>query len=73
MFRDGRIAALNSNHIRGTAIDVTITWKGALELDQAGTPPRQDRDASACRPDRELHEIGATVFGVRKLASDPPP
>jgi hypothetical protein len=65
-------AALTSNHIRGKAIDMTISWKGTLELTRPAPllarierPPRTGQN-------RDLHEIGAGVFGVRKLRSDPP-
>jgi hypothetical protein len=72
LFRMVHIAALTSNHIRGKAIDMTISWKGALVMSKPSPllttidrPPRSGQN-------RELHEIGSTVFSVRKLASDPP-
>ena len=72
LFGMAHIAALNSNHIRGTAIDMTITWKGTLELTRPA-PLLARIDSRPCTgQNRELQEVGATVFGVRKLVSDPP-
>jgi hypothetical protein len=73
LFNMAHIAALNSNHIAGKAIDMNISWNGTLVLTRP-TPllakieslPRTGRD------NRELHDIGAATFGVRKLRSDPP-
>ena len=64
-------AALNSDHTRGEAIDMDITWSGSLALhDQNGgahtisTGPRNNGNA-------ELQAVAVT-FGVFKLATDPP-
>ena len=73
LFGMAHIAALNSNHIRGEAIDMKITWKDTLVLTKPA--PLLARIESRPRTgdgNRELHEIGATVFGVKKLRSDPP-
>lgn len=66
------IASLTSNHIIGKAIDMTISWTGTLELTRPApllaridVPPRSGQN-------RELQEIGASVFDVHKLRSDPP-
>jgi hypothetical protein len=66
------IASLTSNHITGKAIDMNISGKGTLEMTRPA--PLLTRISSSPRSgqNRELHEIGATVFGVRKLRSDPP-
>ncbi len=65
-------ASLTSNHIKGKAIDMDISWKEALVLTRPApllakidTRPRSGQN-------RKLHEIGAAVFGVKKLRSDPP-
>jgi len=72
LFRMAHIAALNSNHIRGTAIDMNISWKDTLVMTRPA--PLLTRIASRPRTgqNRELHKIGANVFGVRKLVSDRP-
>ncbi len=73
LFGMAHIAALTSNHIAGKAIDMEISWKGALVLTRPApllarieSLPRQGRG------NRELHDIAATTFGVKKLRSDPP-
>ena len=72
LFGMAHIASLTSNHIRGKAIDMNISWKGTLVIMRP--PPLLTRIDSHPRTgqNRELHEIGASVFGVRKLVSDPP-
>lgn len=63
--------ALNSQHTRGEAIDMTISWRGTLSIVDAsgkivaikGTP-RNGKNAL-------LHAVGET-YGVKKLNSDPP-
>ena len=64
--------ALDSLHIDGRAIDMTISWIGNLRIrDGKGvlvtiaSTPRTGSD------NRELHGVGAT-YGVAKLLSDPP-
>jgi hypothetical protein len=64
-------AALRSRHTERRAIDMSISWSGALTLADAGgalvtidTPPH---DGSNTR----LHAVGRS-FGVIKLVSDPP-
>ena len=65
------IAALNSNHIAGEAIDMTISWNGTLNIvDATGKihaigAPRNGADNAA------LHRVGAT-YGCRKLVNDKP-
>lgn len=65
--------SLTSNHIRGTAVDMTITWNGDLAL--GPLPDGAYRTISDGPRDgagnRELHEIGA-LYGVRKLVKDAP-
>lgn len=63
--------ALTSNHIRGTAIDVSIRWSDTIEVEDSGgrrhrlDTPRNGADNTA------LHRIGAS-YGVKKLVSDRP-
>jgi hypothetical protein len=71
-FNMAHIAALDSNHIKGLAIDWAITWSGDLKVKNAKgdevtitTTPRTGND------NKELHAVGAT-YGVKKLVSDPP-
>ncbi len=57
--------SLTSNHIEGTAIDMTITRPRSMTMtDGAGKTGVITSDAA-------LHTVGAS-YGVRKLASDPP-
>ena len=72
LFSMAHVASLTSNHIIGKAIDMTMSWKGTLvvmrpapTLWRIETPPRNGQN-------RELHELGATLFDVHKLKSDPP-
>lgn len=64
--------ALTSNHIRGTAIDMTITWSGSLRILNAegqeatiASTPRNGADNT------ELHTVGQG-YSVLKLVSDRP-
>jgi hypothetical protein len=66
------IASLNSNHIRGKAIDMNISWKGTLVLTRPAPLLKRIESLPRTGQNRELHEIGAMIFGVRKLVSDPP-
>lgn len=73
LFNMAHIAALSSNHIAGKAVDMDIAWDGTLVLTRPA--PLLARIESAPRTgagNRELHEIGGTTFGVKKLRSDPP-
>jgi D-alanyl-D-alanine dipeptidase len=63
--------SLTSNHMRGTAIDMTIHWAGPIEIaDAAGKKYSLDQPRSG-NTNTVLHGIGAS-YGVRKLSSDPP-
>lgn len=72
LFDMAYVAALRSNHIAGKAIDMTISWNGELVL--RNPAPLLTRIAS--RPwsgqNRELQDVAATTFDVRKLRTDPP-
>lgn len=63
--------SLTSNHIEGTAIDMTIGWDQPMNiLDAAGRSHRIDQPRSG-NTNTDLHAVGAT-YGLHKLASDPP-
>jgi hypothetical protein len=63
--------SLISNHIAGTAIDMTIHWSDPIEVtDARGRKVVIDRPQSDAT-NSSLHAVGAT-YGVRKLLSDRP-
>jgi hypothetical protein len=64
--------SLTSNHIKGTAVDMTITWSGELSLGPLpdGTFKNVDGPSNGSA-NKELHAIGYQ-YGVRKLIKDPP-
>ncbi len=71
LFRIAFKPSLTSNHIEGTAIDMTIGWDQPIDiLDAAGQTHRIDQPRSG-NTNTDLHAVGAT-YGLRKLASDPP-
>lgn len=73
LFGMAHIASLSSNHIKGKAIDMTISWKGTLALAvSAPTITQIESSPRSGDKNRELHEVGASAFGVYKLRSDPP-
>jgi hypothetical protein len=72
LFGMAHIAALNSNHIRGQAIDMNISWKDVLVMTRPAPLLTRIESRPRTGQNRELHDTGATVFGVRKLVSDPP-
>jgi hypothetical protein len=72
LFRMAHIAALTSNHIRGKAIDMDISWKDTLVMSRPAPLLARIESRPRSGQNRELQEIAATVFGVRKLVSDPP-
>lgn len=63
--------SLTSNHIDGTAIDMTIQWDQPINVvDALGRTHRIDHPRSG-NTNSDLHAVGAS-YGVRKLLSDPP-
>ena len=63
--------SLISNHIAGTAVDMTISWSDPIEVtDGRGRKVLIDRPQSDAS-NTSLHAVGAT-YGVRKLLSDRP-
>jgi len=62
---------LVSRHTQGLAIDMTITWAGALRIRDAAGVVRSIGAPRNGNVNRALHTVGGT-YGVIKLASDPP-
>jgi hypothetical protein len=75
-------AALDSNHIRGEAIDMTITWRNNLNITDANgqvvninTRPRSGGDGPCGEGNAQLRNVGATygvIKGVFCNNQDPP-
>jgi hypothetical protein len=65
-------ASLTSNHISGRAIDMNVSWKDTLVLTRPAPLLTRIESGPRTGQNRELHEVGASVFEVRKLRSDPP-
>lgn len=63
--------ALDSNHIRGLAIDMTISWTGELKIKNAAGQLVKITNVPRSGGNTSLHKIGLT-YGLRKLVSDPP-
>jgi hypothetical protein len=63
---------LDSHHIAGRAIDMTITWQGNLSIRDANgkviTITSEPRTGAG---NTDLYKVGAT-YGVIKLVGDPP-
>ena len=72
LFGMAHIASLTSNHISGRAIDMNITWKDTLVMTKPAQILTRIETTPRTGQNRELHETGATGFGVRKLLTDPP-
>ena len=73
LFNMAYYASLTSNHIRGHAVDMTITWKGNLTVK---IPGRHEAEVIRTGPrngsgNRQLHQLGRE-FGVKKLVKDAP-
>jgi plastocyanin len=64
--------ALSSRHTEGNAIDMTITWHGALSIiDGTGTQVTITSSPFTGAGNADLHKLGLT-YGVNKLLSDAP-
>lgn len=72
LFGMAHIASLSSNHILGKAIDMNIFWKNTLVITRPAPLLKRIESRPRSGQNRELHELGASAFGVRKLVSDPP-
>ncbi|HVX84046.1 MAG TPA: hypothetical protein VH253_04445 [Phycisphaerae bacterium] len=62
---------LNSNHIRGLAVDMDITWDGTLDVKTKDGKTVSVPFMTNVDKNTKLHAVGAT-YGVKKLVSDPP-
>ena len=51
---------------------MNITWKDVLVLSKPAPLLTRIEGRPRTGQNRQLHEAGATTFGVRKLVSDPP-
>jgi D-alanyl-D-alanine dipeptidase len=63
--------AFPSKHSEGTAIDMTITWTGTLNLKQANGLVIPITATPGNNSNSKLQQVGKT-YGVIKLVSDPP-
>jgi hypothetical protein len=63
--------ALTSNHVPGTAIDMTITWIGTMMIKKKDGSEESILFMSDVNKNTKLHSVGAT-YGVKKLATDAP-
>ncbi|WP_372365722.1 N-acetylmuramoyl-L-alanine amidase [Candidatus Uabimicrobium sp. HlEnr_7] len=63
--------ALSSNHIRGDAIDMSVTWSGTLKIKDANGRTVSIGSPRSGASNRTLWSVGKT-YGVLKLASDAP-
>jgi len=65
------VAALTSNHTKGVAIDMDITWSGTLHIKEADGTTQTISTGPRDNNNRELQAVGRG-YGVIKLVSDPP-
>lgn len=63
--------ALNSQHTRRLAIDMTITWSGTLSIKNGRGRTVDITSSPRTGQNGELHAVGQT-YNVVKLVSDPP-
>lgn len=63
--------SLTSLHIEARAVDMTITWSGTLDIEDAGGRRHRLATPRNGNANPGLHAVGAT-YGVKKLLSDPP-
>jgi hypothetical protein len=71
LFRIRYRPSLVSNHIDGTAVDMTIDWDQAIDVVDASGRTRRIDHPRMGSTNSDLHAVGAS-YGVRKLVSDPP-
>ena len=64
-------ASLTSHHIKGLAIDMTITWSGNLCIEDAKGNMVDISSTPKDGTNKELHPVGES-YGVKKLVKDPP-
>jgi hypothetical protein len=63
--------ALNSNHISGKAIDMTISWTGTIKVKKKDGTEESIVFMSNVNSNTKLHAVGAS-YGVKKLTTDAP-
>ncbi|MDX2119089.1 MAG: hypothetical protein SFY96_12990 [Planctomycetota bacterium] len=63
--------ALSSNHTRGDAVDMDITWTGTLKIKDANGTEYKLSEPRTGAENTELHKVGET-YGVKKLVTDAP-
>jgi len=63
--------ALNSNHISGKAIDMTISWTGTIKVKKKDGTEESIPFMSNVNGNTKLHAVGAS-YGVKKLTTDAP-
>jgi hypothetical protein len=63
--------SLHSNHTPGKAIDMTITWTGAIKVKRKDGTEEVVSFMSDVNKNARLHALGAS-YGVKKLATDAP-
>ena len=72
LFQIAKQPSLTSNHLKGVAIDMTISWTGTLAIAKADgkavTIAGSPRDGT----NRDLQAVGATYGVLHKLPDDPP-
>jgi hypothetical protein len=65
------VAALTSNHTKGLAIDMDISWSGTLSLKDAAGATHVISTSPRDNSNPQLQDVGHS-YGVLKLKSDPP-
>lgn len=65
------IASLTSNHIKGLAIDMTISWNGELKIKDAKGKDVTIKTSPRNGQNKELHTVGKS-YGVVKHLTDRP-
>jgi hypothetical protein len=63
--------ALNSNHISGKAVDMTISWAGTIKVKKKDGTEESILFTSNVNSNTKLHAVGAS-YGVKKLTTDAP-
>jgi hypothetical protein len=71
LFGLAHIAALDSRHIAGLAIDMTITWTGSFQIKKPNGVLVSIGSPTNGAANKELHQIGKD-YGVIKLVKDAP-
>ena len=70
-FKMKEMAALDSNHLTGQAIDMDVSWSGTLKIKNAKGDAVEIASTPTNGGNKDLHAVGES-YGVKKLLSDPP-